>query len=237
MQLLMPGKPIPATAGRYVVQLSVTDSGTFRIETLSGGPVATRIDTLTASLADEGLARTIARVITVALRKQDATVEDARRAVTQHLDGQLAFLLDSPSIQATNSAAYLQMVKAMFESPEDTAALEELAADMVAFHRALAGTKPEATGLAALKPNVTRQVRMTLGGAQNADLTPAQRDALAVAQANGGTVLRGRANPLPVLRALVRKRLADFNYQPGTSRRIPVSVTLTARGWSTAVAS
>ena len=255
-QLLMVGKPIPAKAGRYTVQLSITDSGAFRIETLSGGAVAQRVDSLTVSLADDGLARTIARVITVALRKQDATVDDARRAVVKHIDGELAFLLDSPSIQATNSAAYLQMVKGMFESAEDKQWADELAADMVAFHRALRGIGP-ATGdnrnnpsnapaqsataqpqtMADTVPTGTRrQVPPTMAGAHVAPLSEPLTRIIKVAHSNGGTVLRSKTANASQLRALARRGMAILNYRPGSSRPDPVSATLTDLGARVAVA-
>lgn len=209
MRQLTVDQPLTCSAGTHTVQLTQIREGVYRVETLSGGPVATQVPELTRSYDDEQLARQIATVITLALRKHGASVADAVRAVAAYLDGIIDRLAQHKGIEVAETVAEFQALRAGFQVAP--------------------------VGLAALKPDVTRQVRMTLGGAQNADLSPAQRDALAVAQANGGTVLRSKDHPLPVLRALVRKRLADYNFQPGTSRRIPVSVTLTARGWSTEV--
>jgi hypothetical protein len=255
MRQLTVDQPLTCSAGTHTVQFSQIRPGVYRVEVLSGGSVAQPVEELTRSYADESLARTIARVITVALRREGATVEDARRAVVQHLDGQLAFLLDSPSIQATNAATYLQMVKGMFESPEDKRWADELAADMVAFHRALRGITT-ATGdnrsnpsngdsqPASVQPQTMadtvpsqphRQVRPTMAGAHLADLTEPQQDAIAAAQRNAGTVLRSGDHPLPVLRALARKGFARLDYAANVGRRKVVeSATLTARGWAVA---
>jgi hypothetical protein len=255
MQLLTADRPLVTSAGTHVVQLSQIREAVYQVETLAGGSVAQRVDELTVSVADESLARAIARVITVALRREGATVATARRAVCQHLDGQLAFLLDNPSIQATNAAAYLQMVKGMFESPEDKQWADELAADMVAFHRALNGTatgdnhsnpsndtagtpSADAHSMADTVPTGHhRQVRPTMAGAQHAPLTDAQRYALATAAQFDGVMLRGKYKPVHLLRALARKGFVTLNYRPGSRRPDPISATLTARGWREAVAS
>lgn len=207
-QLLTAGKPVTATAGRHIVQLSITDTGLYRVETLTGGPAATPVAELTRSYDDEQLARQIATVITVALRNEGATVADAIRAVAAYLDGIIGRLAQHKGVEVAETVAEFQALRAGFEVP---------------------------SGLAAIKPAAVRQVRMTMGGAQNADLTGAQRDALAVAQISGGTVYRSKDNPLPVLRALARKGFATLNYAGNAGRRKVVeSATLTARGWAVA---
>lgn len=214
-QLLTASKPLTASAGTHIVQLSITDTGLYRIETLSGGsvatPVATPVADLTRSFDDEQLARSIATVITVALRKQDATVANAKAAVVAFFDDLIGRLAQHKGVEVAEAVAEFQALRAGFQV--------------------------EPLGLAAIAPAASRQVRMTMGGAQNADLSEAQQDAVAVAKSNGGTVLRSKAHPLPVLRALVRKRLASYNYRPGTRRPDPISATLTARGWREAVAA
>ncbi|MCW6003799.1 hypothetical protein K1W54_04280 [Micromonospora sp. CPCC 205371] len=246
---------ITSNPGRFHLELFTVRPGVYRVEASYGGSVAQLIEELSASYADARVAHGIFKALDNALTAPGATIATARRAVVQHLDGQLAFLLDSPSIQATNSAAYLQMIKGMFEAPEETVALEELAADMVAFHRALAVAKSQATAagngdngqspsgtphprtMADVVPTRTRrQVRPTMAGAHLADLTEAQCDAIATARINGGTVQRSRAYPLPVLRALARKGFGTLNFAANAGkRRIVESLTLNGRGWSEAV--
>jgi hypothetical protein len=203
MQLLTADRPLAASAGTHIVQLSITDTGLYRIETLSGGSVAAPVADLTRSFDDEQLARSIATVITVALREPGSTVADAKAAVVAFFDDLIGRLAQHKGIEVAEAVAEFQAVRAGFTS-----------------------------GLAAIAPTGHRQVRMTMGGAQNADLSDAQQDAIAVAKSNGGTVLRSGDNPLPVLRALARKRLVVLNYRPGTRRPDPISATLTARGWA-----
>jgi hypothetical protein len=86
-------KPLAARAGRYIVQVSITDGGTYRVETLHGGSLATPIDELTRSYESEALARKIARVVTVALRTGH-TIDETAAKVTQFLT--TVPVLDSP---------------------------------------------------------------------------------------------------------------------------------------------
>lgn len=256
MQHLMTADDVIASnPGRFHLELSTVRAGVFRVEAFYGGSVAKLIDELSASYADPKVAYGIFKALERTLAADGATIATARRAVVQHIDGQLAFLLDSPSIQATNAAAYLQVVKGMFESPEDKQWADELAADMVAFHRALRGITT-ATGDNRSNPSndhsqpppvqpqtmadtvpsqPRRQVRPTMAGAHLAELTEPQQDAIAVAQRNAGTVLRSADHPLPVLRALARKGFARLNFAANAGRRrIVESATLTARGWAVA---
>jgi hypothetical protein len=246
---------ITSNPGRFHLELFTVRSGVYRIEASYGGPVAKLIDELSASFADPKVAYGIFKALENALAANGATIATARRAVVQHLDGQLAFLLDNPSIQATNAAAYLQMVKGMFESPEDKAWADELAADMVAFHRALRGittatgdNRSNPSNDDAESPSVDaqtmadtvptgcrRQVRPTMAGAHLADLTKAQRYALATAAQFGGVMVRGKYKPVHLLRALARKGFVTLNYRPGSRRPDPISATLTERGWREAV--
>jgi hypothetical protein len=93
-------KPLAARAGRYIVQVSITDAGTFRVETLLGGSLACPIEELTRSYPDEQLARTIARVTTLALRRPGATVEAAAAAVAQYLAAQPVFDSEPVGLEA-----------------------------------------------------------------------------------------------------------------------------------------
>jgi hypothetical protein len=257
MQHLMTADDIlTSNPGRFHLELFTVRDGVYRVEASYGGSVAKLIEELSASYADPKVAYGIFKALEHALAADGATVTSARRAVVQHLDGQLAFLLDNPSIQATNAAAYLQMVKGMFESPEDKQWADELAADMVAFHRALNGIA-DATDdnhsnpsnddgeAASVQPQTMadtvpsqprRQVRPTMAGAHLAPLTDAQRYALATAAQFDGVMLRGKYKPVHLLRALARKGFVTLNYRPGSRRPDPISATLTARGWREAVA-
>lgn len=96
MQALTADRPLVARAGRHIVQLSITDSGIYRVETLLGGAVATTVDELTRSFESEALARKIARVTTLALRRDGATVETAQAAVARYLAA--APVLDSTPV-------------------------------------------------------------------------------------------------------------------------------------------
>lgn len=89
------------------------------------------------------------------------------------------------------------------------------------------------TGLLALKVLAEpRQVRGTIAGAHLADITEPQQHALDTAAQTGGTIRRGKAFPLPVLRALARKQFGTLNYAANTGRRKVVeSLTLNSRGW------
>lgn len=209
-QLLTADRPLACRAGDYLITLSIVGPSAYRVEVFSSGPVRQTIDSLTRSFDDEQLARHIATVITMALRNDGATAADGIRAVAAYLDDIIGRLAQHKGVEVAEAVAEFQALRAGFEVP---------------------------SGLAALKPAAARQVRMTMGGAQNADLAQPQRDALAVARLNGGTVLRSKDNPLPVLRALARKGFGDLNYAANAGRRrIVESLTLNGRGWSEAVA-
>lgn len=246
---------ITSNPGRFHLELFTVRPGVYRVEASYGGSVAQLIEELSASYADEGVAYGIFKALDNALATPGATIATARRAVCRHIDGQLAFLLDNPSVRATNAGAYLQMVKGMFESPEDKAWADELAADMVAFHTALAavdnrpstqavnsdgplstdGTPQPRSMADTLPTGIRRQVRPTMAGAHLADLTEAQQNAIVTARRNDGIVQRSRAYPLPVLRALARKGFGTLNYAANAGkRRIVESLTLNGRGWSEA---
>lgn len=241
---------ITSNPGRFHIELFAVRDGVYRIETSYAGSVAQTIGELSVSLADPKVAYGISKALENALAAPGATVASARQAVCRHIDGQLAFLLDNPSIQATNAGAYLQMVKGMFESPEDKAWADELAADMVAFHAALAavdnrpstqavnsdgplstdGTPQPRTMADTLPTGIRRQVRPTMAGAHVAPLSEPLTRIVKVAHTNGGTVLRSRTANASQLRALARRGMATLNYRPGSSRPDPVSATLTERG-------
>jgi hypothetical protein len=254
--LMTAGDVITSNPGRFHLELSTVREGVYRVEASYGGSVAQLIEELSASYADEGVAYGIFKALENALTAPGATIAAARQAVCRHLDGQLAFLLDNPSIQATNAGAYLQMVKGMFESPEDKQWADELAADMVAFHTALAGvdnrpstpavnsdgplstdgTGQPQTMADTLPTGIRRQVRPTMAGAHLAPITKAQRYALATAAQFDGVMVRSRYKPVHLLRALARKGLVTLTFRPGSSRPDPISATLTERGWREAVA-
>jgi hypothetical protein len=109
---------ISSPAGAYTVQLSRVRPDVFRVEVLSSGAVAFTVDELTRSYDSEPLARSIARVITVALRAEDATVESARAAVCAFLDAQMEFLTIDDSTAVVAAIAKLQTLKAFFESED-----------------------------------------------------------------------------------------------------------------------
>jgi hypothetical protein len=96
MQALTAAKPLVAKAGRYFVQLTQPGPSAFRVEVTAAGPVAQLVDELSRSYTSEQLARTIARVLTVALRTPGATVATAKRAVVRHIDAEIDWLLTQP---------------------------------------------------------------------------------------------------------------------------------------------
>lgn len=122
--------PLLANAGDHTVQLTEVRPGVYRVETLTASVVARPVDELTFSLDDERLALILFRVIELALRRPAATVDLARRAVVAHIDGELVFLLAEADRAATDAAARLQAVKAMFETTEDKAWAAELVDDI-----------------------------------------------------------------------------------------------------------
>lgn len=99
------GQSLICEAGRYTVVLYRLEL-TYRVE-VHHGVSSQCVEALTRSYRSGELARTIATVITVALRTT-GDVDTTRRAVVQHLDGELAFLLADPSPAAANAAAELQ---------------------------------------------------------------------------------------------------------------------------------
>lgn len=129
-QLTHPGDVLACRAGDHTVQIVRTEL-VLRVEVITGGPVGLLVDELTHpyELAHEVLARTIARVLTVALRR-GAGVEGARVAVVAHLDAQLAFVLADPTPAGTRAGLALQDEKARWETAEDQAWAEQMLADM-----------------------------------------------------------------------------------------------------------
>jgi hypothetical protein len=248
---LMADRPLVTRAGTHTVHLSVVRPGVFRVEVRTPGPVALTVEDLTRSYDDERLARTIARVITIALRKPDATVEDARRAVVQHLDAEMEFLAENPSVQAARAVAVLQGLKAGFETEDETRLLDELATDMAAFLDAVFGVANTQSTLAGNGDNprsaqVTgqpqtmaetvpagehRQVPPTAAGAHHVAPSEPLTRIVDTAASLGGTILRSKSANARQLRALARKGLVTLTYRPGSSRPDPISATLTAQGW------
>jgi hypothetical protein len=118
------GHSIPCEAGRYTVVFSRLEY-VYRVE-VHYGVSSQCVPELTRSYESGALAKAIARIIAVTLRaSQDIDV--TRRAVVDHLDGQLAFLLADPSPAAANAARELQMLKAGFASADE----DIWAADMI----------------------------------------------------------------------------------------------------------
>ncbi|GAA4439176.1 hypothetical protein [Phytohabitans houttuyneae] len=93
-------RPLTARAGTHIVQLSIAGPSAYRVEVLAGGAVATPVDDLTRSYVDEQLARTVARVITLALRREGATVESAAAAVAQFLTAAPVLVAGPVGLQA-----------------------------------------------------------------------------------------------------------------------------------------
>lgn len=134
-QLTHPADTISCVAGTHIVQL-IRGERTLRLEVLTGSPVGQLVDELTHpyELSQEPLARTLARVLAVALRA-GATTDEARRAVVDHLDAELAFILADPSIDSARAGIAVQDEKARWESAEDQAWAADLLDDMRAFLR------------------------------------------------------------------------------------------------------
>jgi hypothetical protein len=109
MQALTAAKPLVAPAGRFTVHLSIPGPDAYRVEVRTADLAGHLVDELTGSHPSESLARGIARVLTLALRKSDATIESARAAVVAFLDNQLVFLLDKPGIAGRVEKADLLM--------------------------------------------------------------------------------------------------------------------------------
>jgi hypothetical protein len=97
-QVLTTHKPLVARAGNHIVQLTQPGPNAYRVEVTTAGPVAQLVDELSRSYTSEQLARTIARVLTVALRTPGATVATAKRAVVRHIDAEIGWLLTQPGI-------------------------------------------------------------------------------------------------------------------------------------------
>lgn len=114
MSQLTADRPLSAVAGRYEVHLSKPNSGiaVWRVEVRHAGIAGRPVDDLTRSYTSECLARTIARVLTFALRTPGANVATARRAVVRHIDAELAMLV--PSVQSAAKAEILFDLRAGF---------------------------------------------------------------------------------------------------------------------------
>lgn len=135
-QLTAPAAPPIWTNGRFTVEIQTPRANVYRVVTRHARPGGADIDTLTVPAPDLTLARAIARVIALSLKHAAPTinaakaVDNARRAVLHNLDGQLAFVLASPTVESTRTGEVLQDVRAMFVSAEDEAADDVLAADI-----------------------------------------------------------------------------------------------------------
>jgi hypothetical protein len=99
-QVLTTSRPLVARAGNHLIELTRPNPNlpVWRVEVSRAGAVATPVGELTRSYPVEQLARTIARVLTVALRVPGATVKTARSAVVRHIDAEINWLLTQPGI-------------------------------------------------------------------------------------------------------------------------------------------
>lgn len=121
MRQLTVDHPLVARAGNYVIQLSQPNPNlpVWRVEVLAAGTVAQLVEGLSRSYTSEGLARTIARVLTVALRAPGATVKTARRAVVRHINAEIDWLLTQPGVVGrVEKADILLGVRAGFDNSE-----------------------------------------------------------------------------------------------------------------------
>lgn len=115
MRQLTVERPLECPAGRHTVHLSIPGPDAYRVEVRNAGHGARIVDELTRSYPSESLARGVARVLTLALRRPNATIDTARAAVVGFLDSQLVFLLDKPGIAGrVEKADLLMQVRAGF---------------------------------------------------------------------------------------------------------------------------
>lgn len=112
--LTKPGQVFSTPAGRYTVQRSMPSVGIYRIEVLTAGTVARPVEDLTRSYPIKQVAQVIHTVLVKALSTPGANVASARRAVFDHLTGEIALVSTVPSAQAALKVEYLQDLRAGF---------------------------------------------------------------------------------------------------------------------------
>lgn len=206
------GQVISYTTGRITISLQRTEH-TYTVTTMQGGTL--RIDDNSGSYSTEDEARKVARLYAETYRAEYiAELLHELHAAQRHPHG-------------AERAARIEAELDRLETPAETEANRALLADIAETIRsaALADTVPTGTH---------RQVAPTMAGAQLADTSDPQQRAINTAAANGGTIVRGGGPgeaPINVLRPLVRKGLATYDYLPG-ARKFVLSVTLTKRGFA-----